>query len=167
MNVFAAVHALGRPFGLMINFASMLVNGIFERFPNLRIGFLEGGMAWLLTILERCERSYETSLPHDPRGELFHLEANEKVSDYIIKHIKAGQIFIGCEGDEPALAYGVKVVGSEPFLFSSDFPHEVNIGTSKREVQELLANQGLSQTAKEGILYRNAERFYNLKPATA
>jgi predicted TIM-barrel fold metal-dependent hydrolase len=162
INVFAGLHALGHPFGLMISFTSMLFNGVFERFPNLKVGFLEGGVSWFLTCVERCERSYEGFRPYDAESALIHLETGEKVGAYIRKHIKAGRIFIGCEGDEPDLSHAVKVIGSEPFVFSSDFPHEVDYGTCRREIQELLENEELSETAKEGISYKNAERFYNL-----
>lgn len=161
-NVFAALHALGHPYSLMVSFTSLLFNGVFERFPNLRIGFLEGGVSWFLTCLERCDGSYRSFTPYDPEGLLFHLEPGEKVADYIRKHVRAGRIFIGCEGDEPDLAYAVKVVGSEPFMFSSDFPHEVNYDTCREEIEELLENEQLSQEAKEGILSRNADRFYRL-----
>jgi predicted TIM-barrel fold metal-dependent hydrolase len=84
------------------------------------------------------------------------------LSDYILRHIKAGRIFVGCEGNEPALAYAVRVVGPEPFLYSSDFPHEVNNAMCKEEIGEILGNEALTPAEKEAILYRNAERFYRL-----
>lgn len=162
MNVIAAFHALGHPFGQAISFAGIIFNGILDRFPNIRFAFLEGGVAWLLLALERFNRSYETHLHYNPRGELLTLRANERVSDYIIRHIKAGRIFVGCEGNEPALAYAVKVVGPEPFLYSSDFPHEVNNEMCKEEIGEILENGELTVADKEAILHGNAERFYRL-----
>jgi len=75
---------------------------------------------------------------------------------------KAGRIFIGCEGDEPALAYAVKEVGSEPFLYSSDFPHEVNTDTCKEEIQELLDNEEITEEAKMDVLHENSRRFYQI-----
>ena len=89
-----------------------------------------------------------------------------KVSDYILEHIKAGRIYIGVEGCEPALGYAIKTVGSEPFLYSSDFPHEVTHASCKEEIREVLENEDLSAADKEAILHRNAERFYNLKPTS-
>ncbi len=56
------------------------------------------------------------------------------------------------------------MVGGEPFIYSSDFPHEVTNETCKEEIEELLGADELSVAAKEGILFRNAERFYNLQP---
>ena len=166
-NVFAATHALGHPFGLMIHFAAMLLNGIYDRFPNLKVAFLEGGVAWLALMLERCAGSYKAFTPYDPDGALIQLQDGESVDHYICRQIKAGRMFIGCEGDEPALAYLTRVVGNDPFLYSSDFPHEVTNATCKAEIAALLANEALSQADKEAILSKNAERFYNLSVPVA
>ncbi len=54
MNAFVPVHALGHPFGLMISFAGMLFNGVFDQFPNVRFGFLEGGVGWVPFVLAGC-----------------------------------------------------------------------------------------------------------------
>ncbi|HEX6512144.1 MAG TPA: amidohydrolase family protein [Chloroflexota bacterium] len=164
-NVYAPVHALGHPFGQMVCFASVVFNGIPERFPHVRVGFLEGGVAWLFTVLERFDRSYETHIAYDPRDELFHLDEGERVSDYVRKHIREGRLFVGCEGEEPEIGHAVKRVGSQPFMFSSDFPHEVNTAMCKHEIEEILENEELNRAAKEDILFRNAERFYGLNAA--
>lgn len=164
MNVHAVVHALGHPFGQAVNFGGIIFNGVLDRYPRVRFAFLEGGVAWLLLALERFDRSHETHVHYNPRGELLNLRANERVSDYIIRHIKAGRLFVGCEGSEPALTYAVKVVGSEPFLYSSDFPHEVNNEMCKSEIAEIRESGELTIADKEAILHGNAERFYNLPP---
>jgi len=48
-------------------------------------------------------------------------------------------------------------------MFSSDFPHEVNVHTVKKEIDELRENNGISDSAKRAILRDNAERFYRLR----
>ena len=40
-------HALGHPFSLMIQAGAMLGHGVFDRFPKLRVAFLEGGATWV------------------------------------------------------------------------------------------------------------------------
>ena len=74
INVYAPVHALGHPYGQMNCLASIVFNGLIEKFPNVRWGFLEGGVAWLLLVLERFDRSYETHVAYDPRRELLQLQ---------------------------------------------------------------------------------------------
>ncbi|MBI4523269.1 MAG: amidohydrolase [Deltaproteobacteria bacterium] len=161
INVYTPVNAIGHPTGLLINFSGIVFNGVLDRFPNAKFGFMEGGVAWLLVALERFDRAHETHIQYNPRGELSP-KADEKVSNYMRKHIKEGRLFIGCEGDEPAIAYAIGQVGSEPFIFSSDFPHEVNNEMCKHEIQELMEIPELSQKDKANILYANAERFYGL-----
>jgi predicted TIM-barrel fold metal-dependent hydrolase len=162
MNVYAPVHALGHPFGQMVSFAGVVFNGLLDKFPNVRWAFLEGGVAWLLVALERFDRSWETHVDYNPRGELIQLREGERVSDYVRRHIKEGRIFVGCEGEEPDLAHAIRSVGSEPFMFSSDYPHEVNAAMCKHELAELLENEEISEADKAAVLYRNAQRFYGL-----
>jgi uncharacterized protein len=168
LNPYAGVHALGHPFGTMISFAGMVLNGVFDRFATLRVAYLEGGVAWMLMMLERLDRSYDTHRPYDPRGEFVRLRDGEHVSGYIKRKMAEGQIFIGCEGEEPTVAYAVGEVGENAFVFSSDYPHEVSPATCKHEIEELLASTELSQSATDAILFRNAERLYGLStPAAA
>jgi hypothetical protein len=165
MNVYTPVHALGHPFGQMVSFGGILFNGVFDRYPNIRIAFLEGGVAWFLLCLERFDRSHATHTEYHLRGtELLGPKADEKVSEYIQRHIDAGRIFVGCEGSEPAIGYAVKAVGSKPFLYSSDYPHEVTNSICKEEIHEILENDELTVEDKEDILHRNSQRFYNLRP---
>jgi len=160
LDPYAAVHAIAHPLGQMISLSSLVFNGVLEKFPNLKLGFLEGGVAWFLFCLERFDRSYDTHIMRDLRGNYLNLQLQEKVSEYIIRHVKARRIFVGCEGGEPLLATAVKMVGREPFMYSSDFPHEVNSDTCKKELAELLENGELSEADKDAILHGNALAFY-------
>ena len=146
----------------MISFGGIVFNGIFDKFPNVKFGFMEGGVAWLLLCLERFDRSWETHVQRDPRKRFLKLRPKEKVSDYIARHIDEGRIFVGCEGDEPDVGHAVKRVGNKPFVYSSDFPHEVNNEFCKHEISELLENDGLTSADKAALLHGNARRFYNL-----
>jgi uncharacterized protein len=162
LNVHAGVHGLGHPFGILISFASIVLNGIFDKFPSSRIAFLEAGVAWLFMAMERLQGSWASHITDDPRDELFQLQAGENLSGYIQRQIAEGRLFVGVEGDEPLLAHAIKTVGSSPFIYSSDFPHEVNNETCKEEIEELLENDEIGQADKEAILSGNADRFYRL-----
>jgi predicted TIM-barrel fold metal-dependent hydrolase len=162
LDPYAAVHAIGHPLGQMISLASIAFNGVLEKFSRVRFGFLEGGVAWLLFCLERFDRSYGTHIMRDLRGNYLQLQNGENVSDYIIRHIKARRVFVGCEGSEPLLATAVKMLGNEPFMYSTDFPHEVNAETCKKELAELVENEALSEHDKDAILYENAVQFYGI-----
>jgi len=162
MSPYAPVNALGHPFGQMVNFAGIIFNGVFDKFPGLRIGFLEAGCAWLLTCMERFTRSWASHVQYDPRGRFLKLREGETVSDYIIRQINEGRIFVGVEGNELTIAEAVRVVGNKPFIFSSDYPHEVDAETCKAELDELRKNPRLTAEDREAILIRNSPRFYRL-----
>ena len=69
---------------------------------------------------------------------------------------------MGCEGDEPALPFACSQVGSEMFVYSSDFPHEVNNAMCREEIDELIESPELGEADKANVLHANAERFYGL-----
>jgi predicted TIM-barrel fold metal-dependent hydrolase len=160
---YAGVHAIAHPLGQMISLASIVLNGVLDKFPKVKFGFLESGVAWFLFCLERFDRSYDTHIMRDLRDGYLKLGIGEKVSGYIIRQVKARRIFVGCEGGEPLLAAAVKLIGNEPFMYSTDFPHEVNAEICKKDLVELTDNDALSAEDKDLILYRNAETFYGFK----
>ena len=53
LTPYAPINGLGHPFGLMVAFAGIVFNGIFDKYPNARIGFMEGG-SLLVTNLHRA-----------------------------------------------------------------------------------------------------------------
>lgn len=81
----------------------------------------------------------------------------------MLRQLKAGRIYIGCEGDELTLVDLIRRTGSECLLFSSDFPHEPTTEMCKHEIEELRENPGLSDADKTNILAANAERFYRIR----
>ena len=162
MNPYAPVNALGHPFGQMVSFAGIVFNGIFDKYPGVRIGFLEAGCGWLLTCLERFARSWSSHVQYDPRGRFLKLKEGETVRDYIVRHIDEERIFVGVEGNELTIGEAVRQVGHKPFIFSSDYPHEVDAGTCKAELHELWENPELTREDKEAILLHNSARFYRL-----
>ena len=164
MSPYAPVNALGHPFGQMVNFAGILFNGVFDKYPEVRFGFMEAGCGWFVGCIERFERSWASHVQHDPCGRFIKLREKESVTDYIKRQINEDRIFVGVEGDELTLPFAVSVVGNKPFIFSSDFPHEVNNDTCKAELEELDENKRLTQADKDAVRYRNAERFYGLTP---
>jgi predicted TIM-barrel fold metal-dependent hydrolase len=161
MNMYVPVHALGHPWGLAVNCANIVYNGIFERFPRLRIAFLEGGAAWLLLLLERLHASHETHFQYIPPGE-FGIREDDDPRRYIKQRIKDGRLYLGIETEELTMPFAIKVVGNQPFLYSSDFPHEVTNASCKHDIGELLESDEITAEDKAALLYHNAERFYTL-----
>ena len=156
-------HALGHPFSLMIQCAGMLAHGVFDRFPNLRVAFLEGGASWIPFMMDRLDRSYHDGHKQlDRDGALIGgPEEDEKASDYFKKQLRYGRIYVGFDCDDDGLNTAVEKGGRHSFLFGSDFPHEVfDAAKCRHEIDELLARDDLTQDDKEAVLGGNALRFY-------
>jgi predicted TIM-barrel fold metal-dependent hydrolase len=158
-NVFAAVHALGFPFGLLISLGGMLQNNVFERFPGLRVAFLEGGAAWILMAAERFSESFGAT-PSVADGVL-HLPEGTSVRKYMAQLMQEGRIVIGCEGGEHHLVTAIDYFGCTPFMYSSDFPHEVNVKSCLHELEEL-NELPVDQTSRDLLRGGVARKFYKI-----
>jgi uncharacterized protein len=53
-----AVHALAHPLSMVANLVSMLETGVPVRHPDLKIGFMEAGTAWIPFIANRLDKEY-------------------------------------------------------------------------------------------------------------
>ena len=89
----------------------------------------------------------------------------QTVADYLRTLIEAGRLVVGIEGGQTDLAYAIEVAGAQAFMFSSDFPHEVNVHTVQKEIRELREREEINEAGKQAILRGNAARFYNLPQA--
>jgi predicted TIM-barrel fold metal-dependent hydrolase len=165
VGVYYAVHALGHPFGIMAQAAAMLSYGVFDRFPKLRVAFLEGGAGWVPFFMDRLDRSYPHHLQVDINGEFLpSSQPNVMASEYFRRHVQAGRIFVGFDGDDHGLGYAVREAGHHPFVFATDFPHESFDAASCRvEIQHILGREDLTQSDKQAVLGGNATKFYGIE----
>ena len=58
-NNFINVHSVGHPVEQMMSLCSVIVGGVLERFPRLRVAFLESGVGWLPFMMDRLDEEYE------------------------------------------------------------------------------------------------------------
>lgn len=147
---FTASHVLHHPLPLMVAAVSFIYHGVFDRFPGLRVAFLEGGCGWLASILDRAERDEN------------YFDRQDQPKQHPVDYFKSGRVLIGCEGSEHALAYLARRVGIEPFAYASDYPHEVDLPAAKHEIEEIAERSDLSDQEKQAVLADNAKRFFKL-----
>jgi uncharacterized protein len=145
---FTASHILHHPVPLMYAMVSLICHGVLDRYPDLRVAFMEGGCAWLVCLLDRMERDEE----YFPGQAERHLE----------EYLAGGQILIGCEGDDGSLAYLAQRVGIAPFAYSSDYPHEVDLVDAQRQIATTANRADLTAEQKAAVLAENARRFFRL-----
>lgn len=55
---FVAVQAIGYPFYNVVHCVNWLCNGMQERFPDLKVLWMEGGLAWVLWVMQRIDSEY-------------------------------------------------------------------------------------------------------------
>ena len=140
--------SLGMPVPLMVALTGMMVDGVLDAFPRLRIAFLEAGAGWVTLVIDRLRREREYG----------GLELKKDPQDYW----KEGRLFVGCEGNEEALSYAIQRIGPESVLFASDFPHEISMENCMEEIDEILEREDIPEQYKAGILGGNARRFYKM-----
>ena len=91
LNPYAPVNALGHPVSQMVAFAGIVFNGIFDKYPDARFGFLEAGAGWFLTCVERFDRSWDSHVQYDPRHRFLELRKGESLRDCICHHVDAAE----------------------------------------------------------------------------
>ena len=95
---------------------SLVFEGALDRFPDLRIVFIEGGLAWLPSLVWRMERLYDEL--GDEVGHLRHRPA-----DYVRRQVWVTTQPVE-EPDEPAhLLTVLDRIGHDRLLFATDYPH--------------------------------------------
>lgn len=138
---------LWHPMPLVTCLVSLMYHGVLDRFPDLHVGFMEGGAAWTVPIYDRMARDAE-----------FYVTSQRTFVDYMT----SGQILVGCEGNDESLAYIVSVMGEKAFAYASDYPHEVDLPAARKMVDDTLALDALTDTAKRAVLGENAREFFRL-----
>ncbi len=95
---------------------SLVIEGVFERFPRLKVVIVEGGFGWLPALTWRLDRLYERM-----RSEVPHLK--RKPSEYIREHIWVTSQPMEEPENRRHLFDTIEWIGWDRILFASDYPH--------------------------------------------
>jgi uncharacterized protein len=142
-------HASAFPLELMLAMSAMTVGGVLERFPDLRVAFLEGNCGWLPWWLHRLDDQWEKY----GGGEAIKLSALP--SEYFKR-----QGFIGTDVDEELLRVVIDAIGDDNIVMSVDYPHAD--GPFPHGIETFLALPGVGAEAKRKIMWDNCVRLYGL-----
>jgi predicted TIM-barrel fold metal-dependent hydrolase len=145
-------------FWLTVQFAFQRVisKGIADRYPNLRIAFLEAGCSWVPGLVERI--TDYSGFPGARAGADFRRGYN---AQYLPReYIERGQIYFGFEVDEKLLPFVIEEFGDDCWLYGSDIPHGDRLYGA---VDVFVARKDLSEENKRKLLVENVARFYGLK----
>jgi predicted TIM-barrel fold metal-dependent hydrolase len=126
---------------------TMVVDGVFERFPRLRVATIEAMAGWVGEWLERIDYRYKymghTSGMKRPVAEYF-----------------ARNIWISGDPEEKMFKYVVQFAGDDKFFMGSDYPHAEGFVHPVAKALEHLKD--LPAESVEKILGKNARDFYRL-----
>jgi uncharacterized protein len=150
MNKFIAVHSLGFMLYSMVHLTNVVMNGIPERFPKLKLLFIENGLAWIPFLMQRLDHEYGM------RSSEFPL-LQKKPSEYMRENISYSSQPLETDNLE-ALELTMELMHAETqLMYSSDYPHwDWNLPSSIYDLPFL------SEQAKRRILGQNAAEFFNL-----
>jgi predicted TIM-barrel fold metal-dependent hydrolase len=124
-----------------------MYGGVPERFPKLRVAFLECGCGWVPYWMDRMDEEWEKRRSEAPL-------LKKKPSQYLT----GGTWFYATEPEESTLPYCLEKVGDDVILFASDYPHWD--GGFPYMTAKLNGRQDLSAKQKEKIMRDNAARLY-------
>ena len=110
---FRSVDYMAIPHPPMQTLATMLIDGVLDRFPQLRIGVIEQGATWVPSWIKQLESALEAFSRHEER--LRRLEL--RPAEYVRRQIRVTPYPTEDAG------WVVEQVGPEVCMFSSDYPH--------------------------------------------
>lgn len=145
---FIEVHTVSFPVGILVQFTSMIFQGVPERFPKLRLAFLEIGCTWLPYWLDRMDEHWEK------RGKIETPALTQAPS----RCIRERPIFFSCEADEKLLPETFRYVGEGHFVYATDIPHwDAEFPENLHILQK---RRDLSDEMRFKLLYENAKSLY-------
>jgi predicted TIM-barrel fold metal-dependent hydrolase len=143
-------HGIGMSLPAMMAFVAIVGHGMLDRYPDMKVGFLEFGAEWILYMVPRLDHY----LPID-RGQMpIKTEVPQKT---IEAYAKSGRIFLAGEADDKLLPQEIDLLGEDQILYSSDLPH----GEGRHNAaKEIIARTDITHSQKRKILYDNAVKFF-------
>lgn len=134
--------------------AYVLISGMLDRYPNLRVGSIETGHGWLPNFILRLDSQIKFVKGGTVPPELQHTP---------LEFVQQGRVFCGIETFEgPQMTKAViDILGDHVLMYESDFPHpECRFPHSTDTV--IAWRDVIGEVATRKLMGENAERFLRL-----
>jgi predicted TIM-barrel fold metal-dependent hydrolase len=151
-NRFISVHALGFMWFNMVHMTNWVINGLPERFPKLKVMWIESGLTWAYSLMQRLDHSYMMRTSDCP-------SLKRKPSEYMREMFYSTQPME--KPDDPSILEATfRMINAETQLvWSSDYPHwDFDLPSVIYDLPFL------KEQAKRNILGGNAARLFGLDP---
>lgn len=127
---------------------SLIFDGVFDRFPALRVVFVEHAFTWILPLMWRMDAIYEARKSY--------VSIKRKPSEYVKEHIKFTTQPLDYPEDKTELTRAFEWMEADKILlFSSDYPH-----WTFDDPRWLVKH--LPRHARDAVMYRNGIETYHL-----
>ena len=139
------------PGGLQAHLVSILCEGVFERFPGLRVVIVEGGVSWLPGMLWRLDKNWKALRSEVPW-------VKRKPSEYAADHVRLTTQPLEEPDDPKHLLKLLEMFPAERMLlYASDYPHwDFD--------NPLHVFKHWPETLKQRVAHENARELYRLPP---
>ena len=142
-------HTFSHSLGPMAAAVSFCQGGVFQRFPRLRAGFLEGNCSWAPWMLSRMDDQYEDYVGR------FEQKLDRLPSEYF-----KSNAYISVEADEKPTGLVVQWMGDDNIVFSTDYPHP---DSKFPHAVEKFMTLPLSDQNRRKLLWDNCARLYHIE----
>ena len=137
-----------------LEIAQMILTGLFDRFPKLKIFWAENNVGWVPIYLEQMDINYERNRFWAER-QLGVKPLAQRASDYVREHVYWGFF------DDPI---GMRLrhdVGVDHIMWGGDFPHEPSAWPHSMEyMQAQLAD--VPEDEQRKMMCENTVKFFHL-----
>ena len=150
LNRFISMHSLSFVHYNMIHLTNWVINALPERFPGLKVVWVESGLAWVPFMMQRFDNEYMMRSSEAP-------SLRKKPSEYMRDMYFSSQPME--KTDMAALEQTFRMINAETqLLYSSDYPHwDFDLPSTIYDLPFL------DEQAKRNILGGNAMKVFNLK----
>jgi predicted TIM-barrel fold metal-dependent hydrolase len=149
---FRSVDYMAIPFPPMQTLATMVFDGVFDRFPRLRVGVIEQGAVWVPSWMRQMESAFEAFVKHEDRVRALEL----RPSEYVRRSMK----FTPYPTED--VGWIIEQAGSETVMFNSDYPH---VEGGRRPIERFERSLGDASDAVRQAFY--SDNFLTLMGAGA
>lgn len=143
-------HAVAFPLSLMMASMELVVGGVLERFPTLRVGLFEGGVGWVPWWMDRLDEHVELQPFAAPL-------ISERPTDLVARYVGEQRLFWSCEPSEAELGHVLDVVGDGAVVYASDYPH---IDCEFPDSVAAIRRRELATDRTDQLLAANARALY-------
>jgi uncharacterized protein len=144
-------HVVAAPHSAQNQLLSLICNGVFDQLPELRVCFMETGVAWVPWFIWRMDQQYRelrSEIPWVKRLPSDHMRDSVRVSSQPLGDITAQQF-----------ATLVEMSNSERmFTFASDYPHY------DADSVDVVLGRSVGEELRERVRWRNALETYPRLP---